>query len=645
MLDYKFNRVSILIVDDDQNILNMFKRILRSHEFQKIELCSSAEEALRKIVQQEFAIVVSDYQMPEMNGIDLLEQVRKISPSTIRIILTGCIEDAKIAREAINRAGVYRFLSKPWKIEELIDIFAGAARQYEFDRRLVPEPTVHADNSVPVMEKDHDSIQDLIDSSVDATLIVDMAGKVCAMNRQAEIVLDRPRSELVGEPFGYHGSPGDEKEIMIYRHDGRTTIGHMRILSTEWQGDCARMMVIRDITESAHSTELRTRIAEEMRVSRMKDDFVSMVSHELRTPLTIIGGVIYNLLEGCAGEMNTHQKKLCSIADRNVKRLTTLINNILDLSRYERGQVKTHKRRVDIEKIMQNLVAEYKLSGKSGSIKLELAVRLQRSHVFIDPDLFVQVMNNLVGNAIKHARGTVRIVITESRDTDKIPAASQEAESVVHVSVIDDGEGIPQEKLGTLFSKFVQITRKDDDNGYKGTGLGLSISRMIVDLCGGVIWAESEQGAGSRFNVVLPNVPDDRMFELFIQSTQQESDLKGSPVGLVFLIPDQSCLEGSVMNMEKLMDFVEYAKPRLGLADMMVHLFETPNVVILESWLAGSDLESIAQQFSDLLSGYDAAHTGSNLAQAVSIETRLIQPVSDMQRFNDAFAEEHAQMN
>lgn len=237
---------------------------------------------------------------------------------------------------------------------------------------------------------------------------------------------------------------------------------------------------------------LESEIQQRRRVEEFKDQVISAVSHELRSPLTVVKAAVANLWDGLAGPLQEPQAKLVYIALRNIHRLTRLIDNFLDLSRLEAGRVKAVAQKFEPARLMRETVEGMRLACGTES-RVEIAVDIPPDLPLFenDPDIFLQVVGNLLDNALRYARSRVRL------------SARVEGGAAV-VAVEDDGPGIPPERMGDLFNKFVQINRPNAGGGYKGTGLGLAICRELAELCGGELAAESPPGGGARFQFKFP---------------------------------------------------------------------------------------------------------------------------------------------
>jgi signal transduction histidine kinase len=251
-------------------------------------------------------------------------------------------------------------------------------------------------------------------------------------------------------------------------------------------------------------------ISERKAVEKMKDEFVSVVSHELRTPLAAIRGSLGLLGTGKVGEIGDAGRRLIEIAITNTDRLIRLTNDILEIERLTKGNVSIRRQRCDAAALFQ--AAEDLMGGVANKSGVTLLFSPVPAPLWADADRIVQLLTNLIGNAIKfsYPGGTVLV-----------RAAVDNASLVVEVR--DQGRGIPQDKLATIFEPFKQVDASDSRQ-KGGTGLGLTISRSIVQQHGGRIWAESKVGQGSTFTFTLP---------VLDETPQQNDDLVSRPGGIL----------------------------------------------------------------------------------------------------------------
>lgn len=228
-------------------------------------------------------------------------------------------------------------------------------------------------------------------------------------------------------------------------------------------------------------------------VERMKSDFFSTMSHELRTPLTSIKEGIGLLQDGVGGSISDKQKRLLSILSQETHRLIGLVNSLLDLSKMEEGMMTYHFQREHLTPLIKRVITEMGLLIEAKKIQLQAEMGEDLPVLRLDRERILQVVRNLIGNAVKFTPegGEIRI-------------SARLGSEGVEFSVKDTGPGIPKENLKAIFEKFNQLPVKASE-WMKGTGLGLAIVKHIVTAHGGRVWAESDPGQGSTFIFVLPS--------------------------------------------------------------------------------------------------------------------------------------------
>lgn len=346
-------------------------------------------------------------------------------------------------------------------------------------------------------------MRSIVDTVVDAIIVIDESREIVSFNPAAERIFGYSANEVMGRnvnilmPEPYHSqhnqylqnyaNTGEKKiigigrEVSGKRKDGSTFPLDLAI-SEFWLGG-SRMFtgIARDITERNE-------------VSRLKDEFISVVSHELRTPLTSIRGSLGLIASGVMGNMSEKAQHMMNIAVSNTDRLVRLINDILDIERIESGRVDMEKKPCDAGALMaeaRQVVAEL---ANSNEVILEVNLDMASisASLWADPDRIVQTLTNLLSNAIKFSpKGCV------------VEMSAQVQNDQVLFQVKDQGRGIPEDKLESIFGRFQQVDASDSrEKG--GTGLGLAICRSIVQQHEGKIWVESLLGQGSTFLFTLP---------------------------------------------------------------------------------------------------------------------------------------------
>ena len=236
--------------------------------------------------------------------------------------------------------------------------------------------------------------------------------------------------------------------------------------------------VIRDITS-------------EREIDRMKTEFVSIASHELRTPMTVIYGFAELLLLRSQKLSTEHQQWIEKIYNES-KRLTTIVDDFLNVSRIESGRLSVKRELLSVQNIVNQLVGQLNVNYPSHTFPVDLPDSFPL--VWADTERLTQVMYNLIDNAAKYSPGGGPITVSAV----KLP---KDFEAVI--TVTDTGLGIPPDELPKLFTRFHRVHRPDAAN-IRGTGLGLYIVKSLVDMMGGRIWVESQVNKGSTFFIALP---------------------------------------------------------------------------------------------------------------------------------------------
>ena len=258
------------------------------------------------------------------------------------------------------------------------------------------------------------------------------------------------------------------------------------------------MEIRRDVTEQKtlenqlrQSYEnLENAYKELQQMDKIKSELVANISHELRTPLTAIRGYTELMLDGALGNITDMQEKSLAVVLRNIDRLTRLITNVLDFSKFE--SIEHEISSIKLDSLINDIITDFEKTAKDKDITIVKDIEANLT-LEGDEDRLVQVFNNLLENAVKFSDEGGEISVRAYReDADHI-----------HIEVCDTGIGIAEDQLDMIFERFHQIdsssTRK-----FGGTGLGLAICKKIIEWHNGTIWARSILGKGSVFHVLLP---------------------------------------------------------------------------------------------------------------------------------------------
>lgn len=270
-----------------------------------------------------------------------------------------------------------------------------------------------------------------------------------------------------------------KKEFFGIKKNGEEFPVEIDISEIDFENKKVTLLVIRDITERK-------------KIDKMKNEFVSTVSHELRTPLTSIKGSLGLIISGAFGVLPNQTHKLLDIANNNCTRLTNLINDILDLEKIKAGKYEFVYEELEINSIINQAVILNQSYSDLFGIEIEATKSIKEVYIKTDKDRILQVMSNLISNAVKFSNPGDKVMIIAETKNDKI-----------RVSVKDNGIGIPEDSKHKIFKFFSQVD-SSDSRSKGGTGLGLSICKLIVESMGGEINFESEEGKGSTFYFSFP---------------------------------------------------------------------------------------------------------------------------------------------
>lgn len=265
-------------------------------------------------------------------------------------------------------------------------------------------------------------------------------------------------------------------------------------------------------------------------VSQHKSEFLANMSHEIRTPMNSILGMTELLKETA---LTKEQKEYLEILESSGDSLLNLINDILDLSKVEAGELTIEFVDFELRELVNKIVSIMSFKAKNKGLTLTLSISPDVPNNFVgDPHRLRQILTNLINNAIKFTeKGYVALNISNQ----KIVKEQKETIATILFSLKDSGIGIPKEKLDIIFERFTQadssITRE-----YGGTGLGLAISKKLVEMMGGKIWVESEVGQGTAFHFTIQMKVRTDNFE----GRKEEVTLEDSPLSLRILLVDDS---------------------------------------------------------------------------------------------------------
>lgn len=322
-----------------------------------------------------------------------------------------------------------------------------------------------------------DALGDLADSNIDYR-ILDGTGRVLAGSDETE------REPAVVGPIGAR-FPDWSIQLFFKDTDVFKRAADQQIAVYTWTGVLFIVLILASGTVATRS------LGHQVKLNRLKNDFIATVTHELKTPLASMRVLVDTLLEGNYRDQNQVTEYLQLVAREN-ERLSRLIDNFLTFSRMERNKQAFQMRSISPVSIARTAAQAVKTKFGRGHCCFELVAPDELPDIKADHDAMVTVLVNLLDNAYKYSRDDKRIKLTVTGD-----------DLSVRFSVSDNGLGIPRRALKKIFRRFYQVDRSLSRR-TEGCGLGLSIAKFIVDAHGGAIAVESKPGQGSTFTVTLP---------------------------------------------------------------------------------------------------------------------------------------------
>ncbi|MGB2863779.1 MAG: ATP-binding protein [Sedimentisphaerales bacterium] len=498
-------KYKVLLIEDNKLDCMAFKRFVEDEKLlYDLTAVRSISEAKDILGSEQFDIIVSDYSLRDGTALDILNSVKHIPI----ILITGAA-DEQVAITAW-RAGAYDYLPKDLNRKYL---------------RAVPktiENTIKRKKVEDALDRRQQNLEAIFHAAPVRMLLIDENMIVVRANDTIRRMLNREYPQIVNQPIGLTlgcvNSTDDKKgcgfgpacaecllkNAMSSVLDSGKSVQEIEIHPTlqmdneqitPWfcisvepvmiDGCKCLIVAMDDITE-------RKRAEEELKETmELKSQFISTVSHELRTPLAAMIEGLGIVLDGVAGRVNKKQKKFLGIAKRNADRLSNLINDVLDFQRLGAGKTKLDIQSHNIEEVLSDVRDTMTLHAKKHDVELSFASADDLSKAEFDRAKVIQVLTNLVSNAVKFTPEGGRISVNvRRRDADWV------------ISVRDTGMGIPKEALPKIFERFYRVNRRGKQ--IQGTGLGLAIVHKIVMLHGGRIEVESQVDQGTTFTVFLP---------------------------------------------------------------------------------------------------------------------------------------------
>lgn len=474
---------SILVVDDEKRIRDACHKMLTQEGFE-VALAENGRLALDMIEEKHYDIILLDLMMPDVSGMEVLDQVKMRHADTVIIVITG-YATLEHSIQAMKK-GAFDFISKPFSPQELRDVIAKAI---EYIRNLQDILT----------EKSRMRV--LINHLSDGVMATDAQKKVALANPAflkmigyqgksvlgmpaPEVFQDETLTELIDQALAM---PKDKftaltAEITLESDGGKQEkILGVRCIPFRDRLDrnLGTITVLHDITTLRKMDQLKT-------------DFVSMVSHEIRNPLNSVLAQIKVIMDGLAGDVTEKQSEILGRASEKLEALAGLTTDLLDLARIESGLLTQEKERLEIAEILTEQVDFYRSQAQSKQIRLNLKIGDNLPRIMADRYNMEEVFSNLISNAIKYTPEGGQITVSAGRQN-----------GYLRIEISDTGIGIEKKDLDHIFERFYRV-KNEKTRFIVGTGLGLSLVKSILDAHHGTIQVSSQPGHGTTFSVYLP---------------------------------------------------------------------------------------------------------------------------------------------
>jgi len=479
--------INILVVDDSAETLKAYGAILEKRGY-CLFMAESGFQALKTMMEHEFAAILLDVRMPEMDGFETARLIRKNDRfvQTPIIFISGAACSSEDFQKGLE-IGAVDYLLKPIgsqlllaKVELLVQLWRQKSQ----------------------INREKKGLYLLVNNNPDPMLVVNLRGVVRYVNQAA---LSTFGNEMLGEKFGVPA--GDKLYIVdIITKDGRKVTHQVKRNSIIWQEEDAYLLVFRDITELKKiEEELRSAMITAEQANAAKSVFLSNISHELRTPLNsllILSDILKNNKEG---NLTGEQVGFAEIIHDAGSDLLGMIDDLLDLSKLEAGKMEVHKENINLD-------------GFVGGLKREFAALVEKKslafHTFLDADLpeiihadpqkIALIVRNFLSNAVKFtSHGEIRLEVMKSPIEINFSSAETPDQDFIAFVVSDTGIGVAETKQEAVFDKFVQEDNRTEKL-YGGTGLGLALVRETSLLLGGAVDLKSRKGEGSTITFCLP---------------------------------------------------------------------------------------------------------------------------------------------
>lgn len=439
------------------------------------------------------------------------------------------------------------------------------------DRDMLIEQSHLLEKEKRKVEEEKKTIEAIVGGMKEGLIITDGMENIITINDAALVMLglkrdpgNRSARNFILENLLKEASKDEYNEKIIELSIPKKSVVHIGSTPIFSDGDkfMGRATLLTDITK-------------EKEIEQLKSDFLNAVNHELRTPLTSIREIISIIAEGAVGPVNEKQIKCLKTAISDSDRLGRIVNDLLDLSKIESGKIHIKRSPVAISRIVTKVMESFEQLAKTNKIELKGNFPDSLPSVFADPDKIIQVLTNLIGNAMKFTPPGGNVTVT----CNVSPVPGDADKKYMEISVSDTGLGISAEDQKKLFKKFSQL-----ESGFNhksgGTGLGLVISKEIVERHGGRIWIESELYKGAAFLFTIPIFEETSAYLVLIQQEIDRVKKDGTDLSLILIKPKFG-KKSADKNKSAVNYLYEFCKKSMRRKDDQVLIYHNEFVIII----------------------------------------------------------------
>jgi PAS domain S-box-containing protein len=473
----------ILLALNESPILDLMERALKAAGFE-FAIVHNRSELNRAMQESTPALLIIGEKFADLDGISMSAETLERFP-TLPIILYADKDTTGLAKSAL-KVGLSGYLYPPLKMPDIVDAIkrslARARGLGDWLRREVKRTTSSLAEKAEFSEAERNKLEAIIANIQDGVIVMDKNKNIMLLNHAVRDIFNLDGNEVVGKALSDVISNADLKSLLIRANDGPLKYHEInfddgRVFNAQYTpipkiGGAVTMQDISYLKE----------------LDRLKSDFIHTVSHDLRSPLTSILG--YTELVERTGPLNPNQQEFLRRLQDSIQHITALVNDLLDLGRLEAG-FDTRRELVQLENVLNYSLDMFGAQIKQKNIKLDVSIDKDLNELRANPIRIRQMLDNLLGNAIKY---------TPSEGSVHVSISMQDHQIILKVQ--DTGPGIPPEEQGRVFEKFFRATNAPEQ--VEGSGLGLAIVKSIVDSHQGRVWVESTVGKGSSFIVILP---------------------------------------------------------------------------------------------------------------------------------------------